>query len=429
MEYARLFSKAAQSLPRIAIVGGGQAGLPLALALKRMKFQAHLFSDQTPMQIKNSRVTASPVLFSTAMAMKNEMVGESLFKDPKTLNQDITVTIANEQGDVDIQWRGQTRGKFQWVDPRINNAVLMQRFENLGGRIHYSQVTHEKLNEISHDFDLIVVAAGRASILNQLFPRKEELCEFNTPQRTLALQLVKNIKLADSNHFPQGVRTSIIPNLGEFFYTPGQNGYAMLIEGIPGSDFDCFNQPLSPQEHITLVKKIIKEKAPWEYPYCENIELIDSKAYLTGSITPTIRESILELDNGTFAIAIGDAKVLFDPIAAQGANHAIRMAYYTLQKLREDFSCFRDRQTLQQIMDDFWNGYGSFANEWTNMMLKPVASHILDAFKAAENSPEIANGIVNGFDDPKDTLSWLKGPETTEKFIQDNTVQQKNVFQ
>ena len=48
---------------------------------------------------------------------------------------------------------------------------------------------------------------------------------------------------------------------------------------------------------------------------------------LQGAITPTVRQGYARLDNGRFAIAIGDVHVLNDPLIAQGGNTASHAAW------------------------------------------------------------------------------------------------------
>jgi len=52
------------------------------------------------------------------------------------------------------------------------------------------------------------------------------------------------------------------------------------------------------------------------------------------AITPTVRRGFIELSNGRYAVALGNAHVVIDPITGQGANNASHAADVLCQAIR-----------------------------------------------------------------------------------------------
>jgi 2-polyprenyl-6-methoxyphenol hydroxylase-like FAD-dependent oxidoreductase len=57
----------------IAIVGGGQSGLQLAIALKRKNFSVTLFTNKTAEQILSGKILSSQAMFSSALSIERSL--------------------------------------------------------------------------------------------------------------------------------------------------------------------------------------------------------------------------------------------------------------------------------------------------------------------------------------------------------------------
>jgi len=58
---------------KIAIVGGGQSGLQLALGLLQKKYEVTVVSNRTPEQIFNGRVTSSQFMFHDSLQNERDL--------------------------------------------------------------------------------------------------------------------------------------------------------------------------------------------------------------------------------------------------------------------------------------------------------------------------------------------------------------------
>jgi 2-polyprenyl-6-methoxyphenol hydroxylase-like FAD-dependent oxidoreductase len=58
---------------KIAIVGGGQAGLQLALGLLKNNYEVTIVSDRTAEQIFNGRVTSSQFMFHNSLQNERDL--------------------------------------------------------------------------------------------------------------------------------------------------------------------------------------------------------------------------------------------------------------------------------------------------------------------------------------------------------------------
>src|SRR3954467_7201569 len=95
------------------------------------------------------------------------------------------------------------------------------------------------------------------------------------------------------------------------------------MEAVPGGDLDTVPAyDHDPAGFETTVLELLSRHAPLSY------QRIDQDAFgvtrpqdvLQGAITPCVRQDWTRLGDGTYAVALGDAHSLLDPVVAQGAN-------------------------------------------------------------------------------------------------------------
>jgi len=58
---------------RIAIVGGGQAGLPLALSLLDKGYEVTVVSNRTPDEIRHGKVMSSQCMFNASLQIERDL--------------------------------------------------------------------------------------------------------------------------------------------------------------------------------------------------------------------------------------------------------------------------------------------------------------------------------------------------------------------
>src|SRR4029079_17173082 len=97
------------------------------------------------------------------------------------------------------------------------------------------------------------------------------------------------------------------------------------------SRMDRFRDCKTGEEAVRVAKQVIGDLFPWDAPFVRDMELADPLGWLVGAVTPVVRRPVARLPSGSTAIALADTAITFDPIAAQGANHAVKQARFLVE--------------------------------------------------------------------------------------------------
>lgn len=408
---------------RIAIIGAGESGAQLALGLQREGYAVTLLSDRSAAQIRSGRVMSSQCMFSTALDAEAQM-GTALagLYDAGSV-PDITAIHLRVDGDQAIEWEAPLDNPARSVDQRIKSARWIETFVANGGDFRIEKVTPRMLEELSRDYELVIVSTGKGEI-GQIFPRDKAKSPFDRPQRVLALNYVKPRADAatDQDGNVGAIRMSMAPGVGEFFTFPGLTVSGpcrmMVFEGVVGGPMDRWTDVGSPEEQLERSLDLLREHFPHEAENFAGAELTDSGATLLGRITPTVRSAVAELENGKLVFGLGDAVVLNDPLTGQGSNNATLAAKYYLDSIVRRGQQPFDRTWMERTFDEFWRGWGQWAVEWTNDLLKPRRDHQKTLLSEAAEHPALAAGIVAGFDDPRTSYPWWFDATAAADFMQ-----------
>ena len=152
-------------------------------------------------------------------------------------------------------------------------------------------------------------------------------------------------------------------------------------------------------EHAPPLRERIDER---EFDLARPTDLIQ------GGITPTVRTGWTALPDNTFAIALGDAWVINDPIAGQGASlgsyGAIVLAdAITAGPPYDDDFCRRTEKLLWELAGP--------VTEWSNAFLRPPPPYAVELLVAANEDARVADAFVNNFNDPVAMWGALGSPE------------------
>jgi hypothetical protein len=159
------------------------------------------------------------------------------------------------------------------------------------------------------------------------------------------------------------------------------------------------------------------------------MQLADPLAWLVGSITPTVRKPVATLPSGRVVTCLGDTAVHFDPLAAQGANNAAKMARHLVRSAAERGDRPFDAAWMQATFDTFWESEGRPAFELTNLMLEPmtpagrlllIAQHGSDGIRTG-GPQAIANMFADGFVDPARIMPALTDAAHAKRIIEEKT--------
>ncbi len=398
---------------KIAIIGAGQAGLQLGIGLQKNGISTTIYSEYFAEAISSGYITSSQVMFHTALSYEKEL-DLNLWENEAPKNSTVRFSISGQVlGSQEINWNGVCNMPFQSVDQRIKFPQWMKIFEDFGGTIIIKSISTDDIDTLAQDYDLIIIASGKNN-LNTLFEINKEASPHQIPQRAICLLAVKGMK----PHFSPGISANIIPNIGEYFTTPGisVNGACemMLFEGVPGGPLDCWNtfDHKNLTNKIDLAKNLLRQYVPWEAERCAEIELADPKGLICGSITPTIRKPFALANNGTLLIGLGDAVILNDPIAGQGSNLASRAAKIYLDAIKNTSPSDFTPEWASEVFSQLWD-YAEKATLWSNILLSPLPIHIIQLLKSAEHSQPLANRLANSFDNLKDLFPWIQDPVKT----------------
>jgi 2-polyprenyl-6-methoxyphenol hydroxylase-like FAD-dependent oxidoreductase len=402
-------------MPRILIVGGGQAGLQLALGLAHDGHDVSVMSNRTPDDIRTGRVMSSQCMFDAALQHEREL-GIAFWDDGCPPIEGISLVVPGPEGGKLIDWAARLEGPAQSVDQRLKMPRFMEELERRGGKVVLSDVTLPDLERHASEHDLVIVAAGKGEVA-QFFERDAARSPYGAPQRALALTYVTG--LAPRPDF-SAVAFNLIPTVGEYFVFPALTTSGsceiMVFEGIPGGPMDCWGDVSTPQEHLERSKWVLDTFLPWEAARAEQIELTDANGILAGRFAPTVRKAVGELPSGALVLGLADAVVLNDPITGQGSNNASKAAASYLASIRANPEGPFDRQWMQETFDTYWE-YAQYVTTWTNAMLGPPPPHVLELLVAGNDHQPIADRFANGFDNPPDYFEWFMEPDKASRYL------------
>lgn len=411
---------------KIAIIGAGESGAQLALGLQREGYAITLFSDRSAAQIRTGKVMSSQCMFPTALAAEAQLSSAltKLYDEEAVpaINA-IRLRVEGEAGVDAIDWAAPLDGTARSVDQRIKSAAWIEAFVAGGGDFRIEKVTPRMLEELSRDYELVIVSTGKGEIA-QIFPKDRSKSPFDRPQRVLALNYVSLDAPAGepSEHPSDSIRMSVVPGVGEFFTFPGLTVSGpcqmMVFEGVVGGPMDKWTDVGSPDEQLGRSLEILEEHFPHEAKNFADARLTDDGATLLGRITPTVRSAVGDLGNGRLVFGLGDAVLLNDPLTGQGSNNATLAAKYYLDSIvRRGHQPF-DKQWMERTFDEFWRGWGQWAVAWTNDMLKARREHQHAVLAEAAEHPALASSIAGGFDDPRTFYPWWFDPAAAAEFVQ-----------
>jgi hypothetical protein len=277
------------------------------------------------------------------------------------------------------------------------------------------------VERLAEAHDLMVVASGRGSLAN-MFPRLAALSPYSTPQRLGIGGLYRGIAYPQ----PLGIDVPIAPGHGEFLIAPLYSFEPHLtviyIQIVRGGAFEVLRHLRyedDPRGFHAAVLGLLRDYAPATYARIDPsaFELARPLDLAHAAITPTVRRGYIQLRNGRFAVALGDAHVLLDPITGQGANTASHAAWVLGEAIRDGDGF--DEAFCQRVEQQIWAYAGPVA-EACNARLRPPAAHVAELLVAAAHHKAIADAYANAFNRPDAFWEILSSPERTAAFLKES---------
>jgi 2-polyprenyl-6-methoxyphenol hydroxylase-like FAD-dependent oxidoreductase len=398
----------------IGVIGGGIAGLQLALYLQNEGIAVTLYTERTAEQTREGRFPGIVIRHAPTRARERQL-GIN-FWDMTARNIDsVRVRIGGPEP-IDIEGRLSEKGSI--VDMRLYLSTLQEEFGRRGGKVMLTSLEESLLPMLSERHSLLVVASGRAS-LTGLFPRLSEYSPFDRPQRKLFSCVADGVHTAHADQ----VTFSITPGAGEIFDAPlysfDGNGAALHLEAVPDgpiAELLDISFAAEPDRFQSELLRILREFAPLTYarvtPDFFRITRPLDTAY--GAITPVFRQGYVRLSNGRYVLTLGDLHVVNDPVLGQGANAASYAAFVVGEAIREADTF---GEAFCQEVEARRGAYLRAATAWTNAMLQPPPPHVIGLMVEACRNPALADAFVSLFLDPIRAWGIFSDPLRTEVFI------------
>lgn len=403
---------------KIAIIGGGQAGMPVAFGLLDQGYDITIYTNRTPDQIRAGRVMSSQCMFANALDVERRL-GINFWEEqcPPVEGIGFALPDPHQPDTKAVDWSGRLDRIAQATDQRIKMPFWLEEFERRGGTVIYEDVGVPELERISQTHELTLLAAGKGDVV-RLFERDASRSPYDKPQRALALTYIHGLEPT-----PEYSRVSFnfIPGVGEYFVFPSLTLSGpcdiMVFEGVPNGPLDRFRDAQSPQEHFERSVSFLQEYLPWEADRARHCELTDAQGYLAGSFAPTVRKPVITLPSGNLVLGMGDAVVVNDPITGQGSNNAAKCAQVYLDQILAQGALPFDRTWMESTFEKYWD-YANRVVSWTNSMLQPPTPQAFALLTGAATSPKLAHFLANAFDNPPVLYPAWENLTEAEKLIQ-----------
>lgn len=386
---------------RVAIIGSGIIGLIAAYALRRKGFAVTLYSDRTPEQwLRDARPTGTAARFELALSYEREL-GLNHWEHLAPNGEGVFLTFCPKKHQELIRLQGRAEKPFQAVDMRMQCHRWLSDFD---GSVVLESVTPERLEAITAQHDLTLIAAGKADLCN-LFERDAARSVYTAPQRNLTMVIATGRMSVDGCPYLP-VKFEFLGTDGEIFFVPYPHkdagpSWNIVVEAKPGSRIDRFAGVTSGEEALAITKKIVDELFPWSGAWLRHMQLADPLGWLTGRIAPTVRKPVATLPSGRIVAALGDTQISFDPIAAQGANTGVKQVRHLVDAIAHHGDAPFDAAFLTRTFDAFWQEHARWACLFNNLFLEPIPAPAKELLIAQTRSQPIADAFFANFNDPR----------------------------
>jgi hypothetical protein len=418
------------AVPRIAIVGSGQAGLLAAHALLQSGCDVELYSDRTPEDwLTRARPTGTAVRFARSLAYERRL-GLAHWHDRAPRMDGLKVTICSHPAKPILTLLGRFVVSPLAIDVRLQSARWIRDFASAGGRLKIEKVSADRIEEIARQNDLTLVATGKDG--GSIFERDPERSPSARPLRHVAMVNCEG----PSMRFPDlgftAAKFTIFAGLGECYWTPYFHKdekplWNLVFEAKPGTSYDRFQNARSGEEVLRIAKDVIRQMMPWDSPWIEGATLADENSWLVGAITPTVRNPVRAPDSRQPVVPLGDAYLAFDPLGAQGANMGNRLAETLSDAVARRGTSGFDAAWIRGVYDAFYERWGGPAMRWTHLLLEPMgiaARYLFLAQQGADGSgvgatpkQRLADAFAATFDDPLTLVDTLADLGKTRSFV------------
>jgi Styrene monooxygenase A putative substrate binding domain len=407
---------------KILIVGAGQSGLQLALGLQQHNYDVTVMSARTPDEIRNGRVMSTQAMFYPALERERDL-GLNFWEDDAPSYDWQVYTFRGPDGNVILDYPGRFRDYAQSVDQRVKMSTWLEEFENRGGRVVIHGVTVSDLDRLAPRYDLAIVAAGKGELVS-MFARDPARSPYTEPQRSLAVAYVNGIEPRQDYDDIRSASMNFVAGLGEIYMLPALTTSGpcdiVLVEGIPGSELDCFAGVRSGEETLKRILALMKTHTPWEYERAGGAKLTDWAGFLNGRFAPVVRHPVGWLPGGGIALGMADVVVANDPVSSQGSNNAAHCAAIYQQAILGHGDKPFGQDFMHQAFETYWD-FVQYSTAFTNSMLRPLPRHAIELLVAGIQQQPVRDRFTEGFARPRDFFDWFMDPDRAAAYLTELT--------
>jgi 2-polyprenyl-6-methoxyphenol hydroxylase-like FAD-dependent oxidoreductase len=413
-----------------AIIGAGLAGTSAALGLLNAGFAVTLYSDKDQKTLRDGvPATGTAIYFGKPSQDADAEIIENLY-GADTFATGYSFRIYDADGP-SLEFDPETvHFLTQGIDVRKRSDDRLTRFIAQGGDFRVEPVTLESLDEIAARHDLTLVATGKYG-LTDLFPIDETRTVYKSVQRQLL-----TVQLTGLDYGPDsfGYRNrgggkhdlcNVHNDFGEVFLGPlvhkdVANGWVVLGFAKPDSEWARrFDTAVDAASARQVFLDIFRDYFPEDLAEVKKLQLIpsDSHAWLKGAVIPSVRKAVGFTRSGHPVAALGDAAIIFDPIAGQGAQNVSIQVAALLRAARAHKGAFTAEWITQQF-DLHWKNHGFAATEVTRLFLgdPKYAVHLELLFPAAAVNEGAARAVFRLLSEPE-LLEKIQTREDVEQYI------------
>lgn len=409
---------------KIAIIGAGQAGLQLGIGLLEQGCAVTLVVDRSADEVFQGRLAVTAGLFATALSHEREL-GLDLWADEAPLIDGVHIDFCIQPRNLLLTVEGRFGGPCRAIDHRLKLSTWMREFERRGGRLVVRAAAVSDLEELAASQDAVFVATGKAA-LSGIFPRDEVRSFFSKPERNLVAMTLTGLRPWAGIPYDHPAKFTITAGHGEIFWIPflGRHGeacFSVVFEGVPGTGLDRFGSLRSAAEVLATAREVVAEYAPWESETLAGARLIDDLAWGAGALSCVIRRPVAHLPSGRTVFGLGDTVSVYDPVSAQGANSAAKMAHGLTRAIADREAEPLDAAWMESWFEGYWERHARHMAEFNRIMLEPLQPPGIEVVLAASRSRAMGDRFIAAFDDPAGYFPWLDDMAAARRFIAEQT--------
>ncbi|RKT52911.1 styrene monooxygenase/indole monooxygenase family protein [Saccharothrix australiensis] len=398
----------------VAVVGAGQAGIVLSAALLRAGWRVTLHSDRTAQEYLDSGGRPTACLFGDQVEYEAELGLERWPEAPRPGR--IRLDVHTDDGRAAFTVDAPLRKPALAVDQRLKFAHGLRELARRGAAVVTGSVDADDLDALAARHDLVVVTVGSRAF-PELFPRDDARSVHTTAQRALFMVNVRGYDLAAHPRY-RDILFTFVPGTAEVFWIPfwdkdAGESRAVTVEAVPGGRADRFGGVTSAAEGLAVLREVVADLLPGHLDFLAPVTPTSPVTWLKGSVVPVVRRPVAVLPSGRHVLGLGDAVVLNDPIAGQGANNATRMARFFADRLA---GYDGTAEQLRSWFDEFWET-GRRTNDFSNGLLAPLRPFQRDVLLAAAHHPSIGEELWEGFNDPPTVFPWFFDEAAAREFL------------